>query len=212
MAALIHNSDGDAVVEAAIILPIMIMIFAALVLLAMYLPTQAMMQRATQYAATAIATEQSDTWLFFDEGSMSYYWESNKDNLENVYSALFSGNGDVQSRAESIIYGLNGNSINIIGEEMSVNCYVVDKVIYKEIVATASQEFTMPVDLSFIGFPTTIPLSVTSTAVVQNADEFVRSMDMAVDFVEFIMEKYNLTDVAGSISSCVNRVASLLGG
>ena len=69
----ISDTSGDAVVEATVLFPIMIMIFAALVLLSIYLPARAVLQRATQFAATALANEASDTWLFFDESSMSYY-------------------------------------------------------------------------------------------------------------------------------------------
>ena len=57
------DTKAYAVVEATILFPIIMMIFAGLVLLAMYLPTRAVLQQATQYAATALATEQSDTWL-----------------------------------------------------------------------------------------------------------------------------------------------------
>lgn len=43
-----RDDRGDAVVEATILFPIIIMIFAGLVLLSMYLPTRANLQRATQ--------------------------------------------------------------------------------------------------------------------------------------------------------------------
>lgn len=46
-----NDVRGDAVVEATILFPIIIMVFAGLVLLAMYLPTRAALQQATQYAA-----------------------------------------------------------------------------------------------------------------------------------------------------------------
>ena len=73
MKALWRDDKGDAVVEATILFPIIIMIFAGLVLLSMYLPTRANLQRATQYAATAMATERSDTWLRHDPKNLEYY-------------------------------------------------------------------------------------------------------------------------------------------
>ena len=51
-----EDTRGDAVVEAAMLFPIIILICAALVLLSIYMPLRAAMQRSTQYAATAIAT------------------------------------------------------------------------------------------------------------------------------------------------------------
>lgn len=207
---IVKDTKGDAVVEAAIMFPIMIMIFAALFLLAVYLPTRATLQRATQFAATAIATEKSDAWLYFDTGDMRYYWENDKGNLMNVYEALFS-NGDVQDKGESIVERVEGRSLSSKSGTLEVECRIANKIVYKEVIVTATRRFTTPVNLSFIGFPTEIPVTITSTAVVQNGEEFVRNMDMAVDFVNFIMEKFNLTGVADTISSFGSRAASLLG-
>lgn len=205
------DTDGDAVVEAAILFPIMIMIFAALVLLAIYLPTRATLQRATQYAATAIATEQSDEWLFYDKSSLSYYWERDKSRLANVYEALFSGGGDVQGKGEEIVTRIEGRSLSSKAGTLSVDCYMENKIIYKEVVVTATRVFTVPIGLSFIGFPDTVPITVASTAVVQNGDEFVRSIDIAVDFVKYISEKLHLDNITDNISSYGNQLSGLLG-
>ena len=205
------DENGDAVVEATILFPIMIMIFAALVLLAVYLPTRAALQRATQYAATTAATVCSDTWLFFDGDTMSYYWEEDKNNLDNVYVALFSGNSAVKSLAEEIVPEIEGRSISSKAGRLDVNCDVFNRIIYKEVVVKAERVFDIPVDLSFIKFPQTITVAVVSTAVVNNGDEFVRNMDMAADFVSYIIEKFGLSDIADTISSFGNRISSLLG-
>jgi len=207
----INNTSGDAAVEATIIFPIMIMVFAALVLLATYLPAQAVLQRATQYAATAIATEASDTWLFFSESNMSYYHETNKNQLNNVYADLFAGSGDIQSKGEAIVIEIEGRGISSKAGRLFVDSYLVNRIFYKEVVITATREFPMPVDLSFIGFPKTITVTSTSTAVVQNAEEFIRNMDIAGDFAGFISEKYGLNNIADAISSFGSRITGILG-
>jgi len=208
---IIKDTNGDAVVEAAILFPIMIMIFAGLVLLAIYLPTRAALQSATQYAANAIAIPRSDTWLFFNESSMDYYWETKKGRLDNVYVALFSGSGDISYEGETIVAEIEARSLSSKAGVLTVESYIFNRFIYKEVVVTATREFTIPVDLSFVGFPRTIPVTVTSTAVVQNGDEFVRNMDMAVDFVEYISEKYNLGSISDTISSFGAKAKSVLG-
>jgi len=207
----ICGDRGDAVVEATILFPIMIMIFAALVMLSIYLPSQAVLQRATQYAATAIATEISDTWLFFDENSMSYYYQVNKDNLRNVYAGFFLSEDDIRKKGESIVTHLESNSISSKSGELFVDCYSIDMFIYKEIVVTATREYPMPVDLSFVGFPREINVTATSKAVVQNADEFIRNVDIATDFAKFISDKFGLSDVGDAIGSFGNKVKSVLG-
>ena len=197
--------------EAAFLFPVMIMIFAALVLLAIYLPTRSALQQATQYAATAIATQWSDTWLFYDESSMAFYWETDKSRLENVYAALFSGSGSTMSMAEEIVSGIEGRSISSTSGELTVSSHVVNRIFYREVIVTAAREFTVPVNLSFVRFPETIPITVTSTAVVQDGDEFVRNVAMAADFAEFIRDRFGLTSVSDSIGSFGNTTASILG-
>jgi len=207
----IEDKKGDAVVEAAILFPIMIMIFAALVLLAIYLPTRSALQRATQFAATAIATENSDTWLFFDEGEMSFYWETDKNRLQNVYVALLSGSKDVQDKGEDIVMAVEGRSISSKSGELTVQCYIINKIIYREVVVIASREFKMPVDLSFIRFHRTIPITVTSTAVVQTGKDYVSTIDMAVDMGEFLIERFNINLNSEVISEYGGQLRELLG-
>jgi len=209
--SFVKDTNGDAVVEAAILFPVMIMIFSALVLLAIYLPTRATLQNATQYAATVIATEQSDEWLFFDRGSMSLRWEKDKRNLKNVYENLFSNSGGVQDKGEEIVTRVEGRSLSSKAGTLNVVCCIANKIVYKEVVVTATREFTVPSGLSFIGFPDTIPITVTSTAVVQNGDEFIRDIDIAVDFVKYISEKLGLNDIADSISTVGGKIAGFLG-
>lgn len=205
---------GDALVEAAILFPIMIMIFAALVLLAAYLPIRGTLQRATQYAATALASEKSDTWLFFDENSLSYYFENDKSRLDNVYVALVksvvSGKNDAY-KAETIVKKIEESSLSIRPGVLTVEYGIVNYIIYKEIIITATRTIPVAVDLSFIGFPKEIPITVTSTAVVQNGDEFIRNLDIAVDFVGFISKKFGLDDVGDSIKTFGNKISAILG-
>jgi len=207
----IQETSGDAVVEATILFPIMIMIFAALVLLATYLPARAVLQRATQYTATALATELSDTWLFFDEGSMSYYRKNDARELKNVYIEMLTGSSDIQAKGEVSVLDLESRSISSRAGQINIESSIMHNMIYKEAVVTATREFPMPVDLSFIGFPDVISVTASSTVVVQNADEFVRTMDMAGDFIEFIIDKYDLHNITDVISSFGSRVSGILG-
>ena len=199
-------------VEATILFPVMTMIFAALVLLAIYLPAQAVLQRATQYAATAIATEISDTWLFYDENTMSYYRETDKNKLENVYVDLFSSSADIQVKGEDITISAESSCVSSKAGKLTVECIDDSRILYREIVITASREYPMPVNLSFIGFPNTITVTAASTAVALNAEEFVRTIDIASDFTGFITDRYKLHDVEDSINSFGRRVSPMLGG
>ena len=206
-----RDTRGYAVVEATILFPIMIMTFAGLVLLAMYLPTRAVLQRATQYAATALATESSDTWLEFDTDTMQYRWLNEMPAEKNVYAALISSffKGDAAGEADAIVRQMeDGGLVRRIGE-LTVTCEIKNYIVYKEITVTATRALPMPVDLSFVGFPREIPVVVSSTAVVQNGDEFVRNIDIAKDFLTYLDEKYDFH--FDEISSYINEAWEFLG-
>jgi len=190
-----QKNSGYAVVEATILFPIMIMIFLALVLLAMYLPTRAALQRATQYAATAIATEQSDSWIFFNESSLSYYWESDKGKLENVYVSLIKSfsTKKVGAKAETIVIALENQTLLKPIGSLTVEFSVANHLLYQEITITATRIIPMPVNLSFIKFPQELPITVSSTAMIHNGDEFIRNIDLAQDCLINLNEKYHIT-------------------
>lgn len=206
------DTRGYAVVEATILFPIMMMLFAGLMLLAVYLPNRAVLQRATQYAATAMATESSDTWIYFDENNMEYKWYGGRAQLPNVYAALFRAvfGGDVQSKGETIVKKLDNQSIAWRRGDLTVECRVNSFVIYKEISVTATRTIPMPVDLSFVKFPKEIPITVTSTAVVQNGDEFVRNIDLVADFVGYLKERYDL-EFLDELANAMKSAADFLG-
>ena len=209
---LLKCQRADAMVEAAVLFPIMIMIFAALVMLAIYLPTKGALQYATQYAATALAAPQGDTWLFYDHENMNYYWAENKGELRSVYTTFFSGSGgSLEDMAEAIVTYAENRSVSSKSGTLEVSAGIMNRLIYKEVVVTATRTFTVPVNLSFISFPETIAVTATSTAVVQDGDEFIRNMDIAADFVTFIGEKYGLTNITDTIKSFGERLAAIMG-
>ncbi|WNS42902.1 hypothetical protein [Paenibacillus sp. MMS20-IR301] len=213
--SLWKDTKGDAVVEAAILFPVMIMIFAALVLLAMYLPTRAVLQRSTQIAATAIATERSDTWLTYDEQALDYKWKTKRSQLDNVYAAAVKSffSGEASGKAETIVKNAGKRGIISPKGTLTVQYGVANYIVYKEIVVTATQIIPMPVNLSFIGFPTELPVTVTSTATVQNGDEFVRNMDLADGFVKYIDKKYEIStnEVFQKVSEVIGKFNEFLG-
>ena len=208
---LVRDEGGDAVVEAAILFPVMLMVFSALVLLAIYLPTRAALQRATQIAASAIATERSDAFVRFDENALTYGWDIAKPRFPYVYTNMFSGTGDARERGGNIIINAESSGISSNAGDLRVDCYVNNYVVYKEVVAVATREFAIPLDLSFIGFPKTLSITVASTAVVQNGEDFIRNVDLAVEFVEYIGKKLKLDNVSETISSAWTKVRSLMG-
>lgn len=207
-----RDSRGDAVVEAAMLFPIMILICAALALLSIYMPLRAAMQRSTQYAATAIATERSDTWLRHDPDSLSYSWITDKRELGNVYSsligALVGNNRDDADNAETIVRNIEQKNIQKPSSDLTVEYGVVNYIVYKEIVVTASRSVPVPLNLTMFGIPRRIELTVTSIAVVQNGDEFIRNMDLAVEIMD---DLFDLSETFSDLTKICGKFNDFLG-
>lgn len=206
------DSRGDAVVEAAMLFPIMILICAALVLLSIYMPLRAAMQRSTQYAATAIATERSDTWLRHNPDTLSYYWITDKRELGNVYAsligALVGNKRDDADNAKTMVRNMEQKNIQKPSSGLTVEYGVVNYIIYKEIVVTASRSVPVPLNLTMFGIPREIELKVTSTAVVQNGDEFIRNMDLAVDVMD---DLFDLSETFSGLTRICSKFTDFLG-
>jgi len=190
----IKDKRGDIVVEATILFPIMIMIFAALVLLAIYLPQRAILQEAAQVAAIAIATERSDTWIAYDENAKY----NRPVSLSNVYveavrNMFFSKSTD-SIKVENIVRNYSDRGFLSVKDNINVEYRVLNYVIYQEVVVTVTQSIPMPVNLSFIGFPSNIVMTQEARAVVQNGDEFVRNVDMAKDMVVWLDNKLGISE------------------
>lgn len=207
-----RDSRGDAVVEAAMLFPIMILICAALVLLSIYMPLRAAMQRSTQYAATAIATERSDTWLRHNPDSLSYGWITDKSQLGNVYAsligALVGNNRDDADNAEIAVKNMEKKNILKPSSDLTVEYGVVNYIIYKEIVVTASRSVPVPLNLTMFGIPRRVELTVTSIAVVQNGDEFIRNMDLAVEIMD---DLFDLSETFSGLTKICGKFNDFLG-
>lgn len=198
ISSFIRNESGDAVVEATILFPIMIMIFAGLVLLSIYLPQRAVLQEAAQVAATAIAVEKSDAWIEVDNNA-AYLSVSDKP-YDNVYQSTLDGIfGSIDDyKAEQIVknYVSKKSLMPAIstGDTIVPECKYVNYVIYQEVIVTVTQTIpTSKFGLAFVGFPNSIVLTQEARAIVQNGDEFVRNMDIAKDLIKWLNNKFEIT-------------------
>ncbi len=198
------NEKGDAIVEATILFPIMIMIIAGITILSIYLPTKGVLQHATKKAGNAVAVEYSDTWVEFDKGEFGFKEKSNL-GTEHVYKALF--NSIDVAKAEEIVKITYEKSITPKLGELKVEAKVKNYVIYKEVIVMTQKTIPSPVNLSFVGFPKEIIIDVQSIHVVQNGDELVRNIDIARDVVLFLDEKYKISEMLSSVTGFLSNAA-----
>jgi len=218
--SIVRNDAGFAVVEATFVLPVMFMIFLALVMLSFYLPQRAMLQRATQFAATAIAAEMSDAWVFVDAERRSYGRHESHGNLPNVYVSLFqsvftgtAGRNAEATATQAVLSFDDAENMPVIAAgDIDVEFRLRNFIVYKEVEVTATRTIPIPVNFQAIQFPGEIELVVSSTAVVVNADEFIRNIDLAVDFLAWVRREIPAVDnIFNSVSEFGDRIGGLLG-
>ncbi len=225
MKQIYKNENGYAAVEAAILFPIIFMIFFAIIMLSMYLPTRAVLQHATQYTTNVLATENSDTWIKYDENSDEYVYLKKSD-LTNVYVSFFgedlagafnnltsgnSTNKTSQNKAKIIVQKKYDEAPTFKYGELDVEFTMLNYLIYKEIIVTATNTIPIPLDFSFIGFPKEIKLTVTSIATVQDGDEFLRNIDIAVDVAKTIDDKLGISEMLKGVKDFSDGVGDFLG-
>jgi len=199
---MLKDTRGDAVVEATILFPIMIMIFMAIVMLSLYLPQGVVLQNATQYAAEALALERSETGYIFQEngagGTMDVYWDFDLHNTifnglagtnrstNNIwyrtFSWFFPHDGEWEARAQTIVNKIVGQSVTMTDAPVTVTITFRKTILYSELAVKAVQEIPIPVDFSFIGFPTKITVEKVSLFTIPDGDTYVRNIDEAFAF------------------------------
>ena len=73
---------------------------------------------------------------------------------------------------------------------------------------SATRTIPLPVNLTFVGMPKEMRLSVTSTAVVVNGDEFIRNMDLAVDVMDAL---FNVREIFSGLGRICDKFYDFLG-
>ena len=191
----IDDTRGDGlVIEATIIFPIIIMFLAAVVLLSFYLPQRALMQEAAQFAAVAVATDRSDSWITFDShGNRAPRPAS----LESVYIAAFRGASWMHNRwnsevEEMIINHLSsGIGVGPSGD-LTVDLAIRNFLVYKSVTVRVTQVIEPPLNFAMIGFATEglFTQRVEARAIVSNGDEFVRNVRIAIDLMDWVRNRF----------------------
>jgi len=207
---ILRSDCGYAVVEATILFPIMIMLFFTMVLLATYLPQRTILQEAAQAAAVAIATENSDTYVAFDEDGQRVEKEYpqrvfekngqfNKEYFNrSVYGAAIDGmwltKEEAEAKAASIVEHYAGKGVFAVPGKIDVQCSTTNYVIYQEVCVTVTQTIPVPVNFSFIGIPSELTLVQEAKAVVQNGDEFIRNVDIVKDLGIWAADEFGVSE------------------
>lgn len=187
-----HKSEkGNAIVEAAMLLPFCIIMVVALYYAAIFLCQKANLQANLQNALIYYKNVESDTYVEASD-RMAYV------TAQGTVSAVGSSYGEVQylfpyrffgmrfdsTEFSSFFHSMCGNMFFDTGDNVEVTASKSNYVVYKTITATAVQTVKPAISLGMIGLPDQMEISAQGTVVVSDADAFIRDTDFIVDIVK----------------------------
>ena len=203
--SIIRDEGGGAVVEATILFPIIFMIFFAFTMLAIYLPTSVALQRSVEKAALIVSSHRSDLGYIYDISSDKAGVDYNKLRQESVYAYMTRGFGDENDIAGKIVEKYAADTL-YKGKNLQIS-FKQDPSDKRYIVVTAEQTLEMPFDFPILPISKTFTIRKSARAIIHDADEFIRNMDIVYDLV--IKKAEAVKETIGGIKnflSIFNRV------
>lgn len=206
---------GSMTIEAALIVPAVIISLIVLVYICLMLYQQAYIKSlantAAERGAAVWANPSKDMYLEFIDresiGNTSLYWRigeflSGKEK-QKKYEIV---NGFVLSNISkySVFDKDRGKmTLKYTDNKLNVKCDLADYVIYKKLKVTIEEEYTLPISnmLNSFGFNLEFKISASSESVVNDPVEFVRNTDFVIDSVREIDQK-----TGGKLEGIVEKV------
>lgn len=203
------DQKGVAYVEATILLPICFLIVVALYYAAIFMCQKANLQANVQNTLIYYKNVDSDTYVTA-ESQMSYTSGTNTesavgssyDTPTKLFPYRFFWMEFSASDFESFFDSMCGYMFFDDGDDVELTVTSHNYVVYKTIEATATQTVKPAVSLSLIGIPDSLVITVSGTAIVNNADDLIRNIDFAVDIISD-------TSLGKKASEVLDKAASL---
>lgn len=185
------GEKGNAIVEAAVVLPICILVTVALYYAAVFMCQKANLQANVENALIYYKNVDSDTNVEASD-TMAYA------KADGTVSAVGSSYGTPQYRFpyrflgmkfdadgfESFFRSMCGTMFFDDGSNVELTTSTKNYVVYKKLTATATQTVKPAISLAMVGVPDSLELSCTSSVVLTDSDDLIRNVDFAVDVVE----------------------------
>lgn len=230
------QNRGAVMVEASIYFPLVICTVVAM----LYLGLFQMEESALGYVAERIALEVSREeaypgYMKFNmnegravdfswEGSMptkdtvTSYYKAHHEDLGSLYrefsgvASIFGGSGAAES-AYRTKYANTANTVKIIAlGTVSEPDIKINKGFFSSTVTVSiTHQFPVPGVIRYLGIDENqYAIKTTATKSIVNSGEFVRNVDLAVDAVEYLLEKLGLDDNVKTLVEKAKKVIELL--
>lgn len=182
------EENGNAIVEATILLPFCTIVVIALFYASLFMCQKVNLQTNVQNALLYYKNVDSDTNVIA-KANMDY---SSSDGTIGGVGSSYGGAGYFfpyrflgmkfnSSELESFFRSMSKHMFFDDGSNVTFQTKKTNYIVYKTISATATQTITPAVSLEMVGGPKNITISAKGTVVINNGDDFVRNTDFAVD-------------------------------
>ena len=182
------SEQGTAMVEATLMLPFCMIMIVGVLYAALYLCQKANIQSNLETALIYYKAVESDTYVEAKtqmdyDGSGLEAVGSNYGTVRylNPYRFIFM-DFDPEDYI-SFFKSICGHMFFDTGENVKVTASRHNYVFYKIIEATATQTVKPPISLAMVGGPEEMTIEVTGKIVVNDGDDFVRTVDFAIDML-----------------------------
>jgi hypothetical protein len=226
----IKDESGVAVVEAAIYLPVVIAIVFFLIYFAFFYMEEFAMfyvvERAASETAREIAFAGYSQLGMNEEGAFEFGWEENEPSQEDVtnyYKARYGSEKNVNRSSIKSLYReitewfskkdyseletkyddiLQKTSMIAIGTLTTPEITVSRGIFSSDVTVTVSHTFRTPGIMRYLGVGDEIGIRATTKKLAICPADFVRTVDLGTDLVDFLLEKL---DKNGTVRSFITK-------
>lgn len=223
------KNKGAIMVEAAIYIPVVMMIVVALIELALFNMQEYMMMYEAQRVSAVVSRDvayvgygqfdmgknnQIDFVSFPSGTQVESYYSAYHERISTLYreisgiiSAASEGKTDASGFVSKFADAAASSSLIAIGTVSSPTIKVSDNLLGTGVTVTFTHEIPVPGVLRYLGYDGTTDLRVAAYTYSVNPSEFARNVDLATDMLDFVFEKLGLS---GSFNELKSKTSDIL--
>ena len=211
------DEQGTAMLEATLMLPFCMVMIVGVLYAALYLCQRANIQSNLETALLYYKAPESDTYVEA-KAQMDY--------SGNGLDAVGSNFGEIRYLNPYRFLEMDFNEGNYItffrsicghmffdnGDNVDITAQRHNYVLYKTIEATATQTVKPPINLTWVGGPEEMTITVTGRVVINDGDDFIRNVDFAIDMLADTSLGQAVQNVADKAVELYDKFKDAFGG
>lgn len=227
----IKNENGAIMVEAAIYMPLVLCTVMTLLYLALFNMQEYLLMYQTQRVAAVVSREEaylgyeefgmgSDNEIDFSwgegntpsAGEVTSYYKAYHNRLKDLYRGI----GRAFSKGARLDYdsrfadAARESTLIVLGNISNPEIKVDRGFLGTDIKVTIKHSLPIPGVLKYLNYEGGTTIRVAAYCYSVNPSEFVRSVDLATDFISYIMKKFGLAGSYNTFLEKTNKVLDMI--